>query len=986
MKELITFILLLVSFFPLSAAGNRIIDLWTMKETAKAVSTKPTYVVENSGDTISVRLFIRYISVSNQENGESLIHLDGYGNNPTPGEYSSPMRAINYPLLAENCELVVSESQYVEIPIKLPVVPEPKPDTSILSDKGSVGNSSENNPIPFCDEYSPSDFIKVSNPQYYRGIGFVPTRLSPVLYNPYRGTAKICKEISFKLIPCSDKMAKSSSKKSNPVRMDIFDDLFPKIIINDSIGYDMLQKKHSYIKEMDGEIIPQPKKPAYLILTVNRLASAAQELLKWKALLGYEVTIRNYPPSGEPRWTPDLIKKTISDFAKEHANLYYVLILGDHTQVPAEEFPHPYNGSDKFVSDFSYSCLEGEGDVTPDIYIGRIPTNTLQESKNAIEKIIAYEKNPVMDADFYNSGFNVTEFDQKPTIPGMESRMFGYTAEKIREGLTKYCGMNIKRVYSAWTSVNPLQWCNDYVNPADLQIPSELQRPNFSWDGNSNDIVESINSGCIYGLYRAHGSYTGWGSRINFNSNVIASKLSNKDKYPVIFSITCLTGAYNKSSNSFVKALLSGKEYGASGVIAATEVSYSGYNDNFSGALFRCMWPQSKISLFEIKHIKEGASEILETVYKTPINNLGKIMNFGKGVVAATYGEGYHTLLLKRLFHCFGDPSLYIKKKRPQRAPSLRVNNNGDGFEISGVTEDFTSGNLITVVDTLWNQPIAYQVLRNTFIPAINPDRCKICISGKNIKPLIINGAVGYDGRGVYRSPEIRDYVNFKTGEISPREYSSDIDKDYIINQYENGDVEVIVNGAYIFPAKRYDSIYEEKDLVWRIPGAGLLGDVGAPALPTIMFTIKRFYDPGLDELYLAECDYRDYIVEHYGAVQWPQADCIDCPEREYMPLIPYVGFRPEKQFSVTFRSGLFQDPTILHMTVVPMQYKYDTMTLRAYSRMLFKRGEPSGTATIEEDADSSVYYTIDGRPEPNPTKGGVYIRADRNGPKKVIF
>lgn len=227
----------------------------------------------------------------------------------------------------------------------------------------------------------------------------------------------------------------------------------------------------------------------------------------------------------------------------------------------------------------------------------------------------------------------------------------------------------------------------------------------------------------------------------------------------------------------------------------------------------------------------------------------------------------------------------------------------------------------------------------------------------------------------------VRDYVDFKTGEISPREYSTDID--YVINKYENGDVEVIVNGAYIFRANEFDFVADEKDVVWLTSGGSLARyDVGQPNIYFLKFSIKRSFEPELNKLYLAECDYRDYIVENYGAVQWLEADCIDCPEREYAPLIPYEGFRPEIQF----HTSSTDDPTILAMTVFPMKYNYETKTLRAYSRMLFKRGEPSGTATIEEDADSSVYYTIDGRPEPNPTKGGVYIRTDRNGPKKVIF
>ncbi len=96
----------------------------------------------------------------------------------------------------------------------------------------------------------------------------------------------------------------------------------------------------------------------------------------------------------------------------------YVLLMGDSSWDPkklradskAFDFIPSYGA---LVSDNWYVSLDGEDDVLPDMFIGRIPARTASEADAVINKIIAYE---ALDFDFwnkhyvfFNGGINETE-------------------------------------------------------------------------------------------------------------------------------------------------------------------------------------------------------------------------------------------------------------------------------------------------------------------------------------------------------------------------------------------------------------------------------------------------------------------------------------------------------------------------------------------------------------------------------------------------
>ena len=100
-------------------------------------------------------------------------------------------------------------------------------------------------------------------------------------------------------------------------------------------------------------------------------------------------------------------------------------------------------------------------------------------------------------------------------------------------------------------------------------------------------IQSMMNLGQLYVLHRDHGYSGGWGTP-DFNTSYIPG-LTNGNRLPVMFSINCSSGDLDHTG-SFAKQLLSHPNGGAVGVIAASDISYSGLNDAFTLGLFDAIW------------------------------------------------------------------------------------------------------------------------------------------------------------------------------------------------------------------------------------------------------------------------------------------------------------------------------------------------------------------------------------------------------------
>jgi hypothetical protein len=228
------------------------------------------------------------------------------------------------------------------------------------------------------------------------------------------------------------------------------------------------------------------------------------------------------------------------------------------------------------------------GDDLPDINIARLTARDAADLELMINKFMDYERNPPVNPSFYS----------EPLIAGgwQSDRWFILCCDVVWGFLTNEEGKSPVREYSGYThgsapgswSTNPNTYMIiDYFGPDGLGYIPETPSHLTDWDANAASINNAINSGAFWLLHRDHGYETGW-SDPAYNINDL-NDLYNDD-HVFVLSINCLTGKYDHNPESFAEAFHR-MQYGALGLVAASEVSYSFVNDTFVWGMHDSMWP-----------------------------------------------------------------------------------------------------------------------------------------------------------------------------------------------------------------------------------------------------------------------------------------------------------------------------------------------------------------------------------------------------------
>ncbi len=268
-----------------------------------------------------------------------------------------------------------------------------------------------------------------------------------------------------------------------------------------------------------------------------------------------------------------------------------ILLMGDYgtnqnTQIMSPIWDN-YCASDNIYADV-------DNDDMPEIVFARMVANNNTELETFVTKFLNYETNPPTSAAFY---------DHPITALGWQTeRWFQICSETIGGYFKNVQGKNpvrINEIYDGNPSSDP--WSTaantgtilEEFGPNGLgYIPATPQELGGWSGGNATDINNAINAGSFLLQHRDHGMETGWGEPAYVNSNI--NGLTNTD-LTFIFSINCLTGKYNWSSECFVEKFhryrYNNVNSGALGVLGASEVSYSFVNDTYVWGVFDNMWP-----------------------------------------------------------------------------------------------------------------------------------------------------------------------------------------------------------------------------------------------------------------------------------------------------------------------------------------------------------------------------------------------------------
>lgn len=692
-----------------NTTNNEIINLTQIED---SLITPKRHIEQYDDKTVVSYEFPNFLIYADQIfEGASMPYVNGFGVNDNAGEPAYLCRTDIIPIPDKSdIRIAITESEYIDVHFVIsPARPPLSDSTYEWYSKATVDT------ITAYDGLYPREIITQDLPFSYRDRNLMCINVHPVQYDYQNKTTRFYKKLTYE-IHFQQSLELIAAKQTSNKHI-LFDDDY---MLSTLIGDDFVAKNQQKAVSSSQTTATQ----YMLILTSTRMLPAAEKFARWKNMMGYKTRVAH-----ESKWTPAFTKQFVRQVYSENDSLTTLLIIGSYDDVQAETFSFTYNSTNgsktiNYATDYYFACSSDAENALPNLFYGRIPARTPQEADIIIDKIINYEQSPVQDTRFYKTGLNCAYFQDEDTN-GIADRRFAQTSEEVRTYLLKK-GFTVNRVYYTKSNINPSSWNQDqYCNGA--SFPSELLKPNFAWNGNASAILNYINKGSLYVLHRDHGNIDGWGSPSFRRSNI--QSLSNGEKLPIVFSMNCQTGMFNQSSACFAEQFLAKRNGGCVGIIAASETSFSGYNDALTCGIFDAIWPTPGLRP-KIWRNYNTSSEITPA----PTFRLGQILAQGKIRLRETLNNAYTRYTLK-LFHCFGDPTLRLHLSRP--TPFI---NGEDGFTIQrssgGIRISTPTDANITFVDHSRNI-VKSSISTEALYITSKPWAVDVCVSGHNKTPFI---------------------------------------------------------------------------------------------------------------------------------------------------------------------------------------------------------------------------------------------------------
>lgn len=665
-------------------------------------------------------------SACNAGDGGCVWRIEGFGLRDAPGGYATPFRVDAF-AVPEGCTAVVEtvDSAFVDYDCRLaPARRIPEKGTAA---EGVVKESGQN---ASQGGFFPRNVAAAAGRvDVYRGREICNIVVNPVQYDAAANKARAYTRITYKVrfVPKAGARTAAGAPATKPVILPA-DNMLGNITMNGASAKagDMAVKATGVAAGDDTR--------DYLIISVDKYAEAVDRFAEWKELLGFRV---HKVLKGS--WNSDAVKAEVEKAYAENPALYYLLIVGDHDDVPGQYMEHHADDGDFSVhyTDLYYGCMDGECDETPDIYRGRLSVSSPEEAATVVDKIIGYEKRPPTDAGFYERGVNCADYldNDNGVADDYEDRRYVQTAEEIRAYMLGQ-GKDVERVYSTNYEITPKYWNRNYFSFGE-PIPEDMLKPAFAWDGNEGDIRRAINSGVFYVLHRDHGLVDCWENPYFSVKHV--DMLQNGDLLPVVFCVNCDNGAFQ--ADCLAERFLRKQGGGAVAVIAASDISYSGYNDALACGLFDAIWPEPGL------RPKFPGVNSLGGETPAPTYELGQILDQAQVRVSETFGspdpsvssneknDSFCRIVTKEIYHCFGDPSMQICTEMPAPFSGVSVTRGNGCVTVANGGETAR----ITFVNRRTGEVVSHIAPSAVYTTADFED-VDVCVSGHNRIPYIDAG------------------------------------------------------------------------------------------------------------------------------------------------------------------------------------------------------------------------------------------------------
>jgi len=472
------------------------------------------------------------------------------------------------------------------------------------------------------DEYYPSSIVDVSPIMVMRGCRIAMVSVFPFVYNPATKELMIYNDIDIS-INFIGGMGEFIPERYRSI---YFQPLFDAFLLNaNSVERATLNNP---LVGLNSDV-----RADLLIVVYDEFYEEILPLAEWRHSIGIETKVVKWSEIGTT--AEDLRMYVNNSYYNWEVPPSFLLIVGDADHVPVNYLyahPYPYPPS-KTGTDHWYVTFDGN-DYLPEIHEGRISVDDESELITVVEKILNYSIAPYMDEDWFNNVLLASKEES--------GRYFVWGSETIYDYLSPL-GYNVTRQYSGGSP-----------------------------PGSTQGVIDAINNGVIIANHRDHGGETEWCAPKFTTSNII-NDLDNGAKYPVMFSINCLSGYFDKETSGGGPECLAEValrvDNGFVAVVAASRVSYSGYNDELCRGFYDGMF-----SDFDPDYPTDSSAN----PYNTEVFMMSQVLNYGKfwmydkyvvpgGCPPYPYTPNHEVSRAEfEMFHVHGDPTMQIRTAFPQ--------------------------------------------------------------------------------------------------------------------------------------------------------------------------------------------------------------------------------------------------------------------------------------------------------------------------------
>ena len=483
------------------------------------------------------------------------------------------------------------------------------------------------------DAFFPASNIGLYEPYIIRDFRGQNMVVYPFAYNPATKTLRVYYNMTVEMYKVDDNGSNTiETRRSNVVKMDPdFKSVYQRHFIN----YEAAMNRYTPLDE-EGDL---------LIICYDNFISSMTDFVNWKKTRGVNTTIVGTSTAGS---TYSAIKTYIQSQYNANNNITHVLLVGDVAQIPG----YSYSGGGSSYSglgDNAYGQIVGS-DIYNDVFIGRFSASSASRVSTQVQRVITYERDLTTSATWLKVAEGIAK---KEGGSGHNNEDDYQHMDNIR---TDLLGFGYSPVYQRYANLS-------------------------GYTATAAQISSDINSGVGIINYCNHGAETMWGVASYSVSHVNA--LTNENKLPFIWSVACLVGKYDHSSDCFAEAWMNATNNSNPTGAIGTLMSY------ISQPWIPPMWAQDEcIDIL----VESYSSNIKHTWGGASINGLMGIFDHYSTSEQQAVGT-YQAWIL------YGDPSLMLRTKTPQAMTVTHTGSITLGATSYAVTVNNGSGAVATITD-----------------------------------------------------------------------------------------------------------------------------------------------------------------------------------------------------------------------------------------------------------------------------------------------